>query len=289
MFDRRQVLASMSSTLAVSAASMVSMPQAAQAQNPAIKTMPLRFESEGVSLSGGLYLPPAASVGGLVLVHGGGPTPRMESLARLLAQSGFAVVAYDKRGVGHSGGIYEEANNTSPENLSLLARDAAAAMRTLRSHPQAKDLKAGYWGASQAGWVVPLAVAKFETADFFVLWSGPVCTVTEEMEAGIGTGGNFSDDDTARNFIRRLRAEGRDTDPRDSLRGLSIPGLWVYGGRDETLPVALSIERLQGLIDQGQVNFAYWLDSAARHFDLQNSRPFLQATTQWMLEHVARS
>lgn len=285
MFDRRELLARLSAGLALPAA--LSLPQAAQAQNPSIRTLPLRFESKSVSLSGSIYLPPAAPVGGLVLVHGAGRTP-LDRLALGLAQTGFAVLAYDKRGTGKSGGTYEEMNNTSPENLSLLAGDAAAAMHALRAHPEAKGLKAGYWGISQAGWIVPLALAKFESADFFVLWSGPVCTVAEEMEAGIGTGGNFSDDDTARKFVSRLRAERRDTDPRESLRGLSMPGLWIFGRRDETHPVALSIERLQGLIDQGKTNFSYWLDSAAHHADLQNSRPFLDAMNRWMLERVGR-
>lgn len=289
MFVRRQALATIGGALALPAATVLTSSQNAQAQIPRVRILALTFESEGVSLSGGLYLPSDQAAGALVLVHGGGSTARLDGLARAMVQAGFAVLAYDKRGLGGSGGVYDEANNTSPENLALLASDAAAAMRTLRSHPETAHLKAGYLGLSQAGWVVPLALTKAASADFFVLWSGPVCKVSEEIEAGIGTGGNASDDATARKFIDRLRAEGRDTDPRDSLRGVSIPGLWIYGGQDETIPVALSIERLQGLIHQGRSNFAYWLNSAAHHADLQNSRPFIAAMARWMIERTAKA
>jgi hypothetical protein len=62
--------------------------------------------------------------------------------------------------------------------------------------------------------------------------------------------------------------------------------LWIYGGLDETQPTKLSIERLQGLIDGGKTNFAYWLNSAARHADFAASRPFFEAMTRWMLERA---
>lgn len=284
MLDRRHLLASVGGALVVPAVSTLSPAAPARAQS--VASLPVSFRSAGASMSGDIYLPPAEPVAALVLVHGSGRNASMGQLGSRLAESGFAVLAYDKRGLGRSGGVYEETNNTSPENLRLLAGDAGAAMRVLRGHPRTGKLKAGYWGVSQAGWVVPLAMAQFAAADFFVLWSGPVCTVAEEMEAGIGTGGNLSDDATARKLVATLRSEGRDTDPRQSLRGIKVPGLWIYGGRDETLPVPLSIQRLQGLIDAGQPNFSYWLDSNARHADFQNSRPFMQAMVHWMKDRA---
>lgn len=249
------------------------------------RTQIMTFENEGVTLSGGLYLPATAPVAGIVLVHGAGPSWRMEDTARLFAERGFAVVTYDKRGVGKSGGVYERDRNVSAENLALLAGDARAAMQWLRARPELAGLKSGYWGISQAGWIIPLAASQAPGADFMVLWSGPVCTVAEEIEAGIGKGGNLSTDDRARAFVAQLRVKGN-TDPRDALRKLKIPGLWIYGGRDTTLPVALSVERLQGLIDEGQTNFVYWLNSAAGHDMNQQpeNRPLIGAMMEWMLE-----
>jgi pimeloyl-ACP methyl ester carboxylesterase len=46
-------------------------------------------------------------------------------------------------------------------------------------------------------------------------------------------------------------------DPRDSLSKLAIPGLWYFGGRDNSIPVDLSIERLQNLVAGGHTVFEY--------------------------------
>lgn len=248
----------------------------------------MTIENGGVTLAGDFYLPATAPIAAIVIVHGAGPTPRMESTARLFAERGFAVVTYDKRGVGKSGGVYERDRNVSAENLALLAGDARAAMQWLRARPELAGLKSGYWGISQAGWIIPLAASQAPGADFMVLWSGPVCTVAEEIEAGIGKGGNLSTDDRARAFVAQLRIKG-DTDPRDALRKLKIPGLWIYGGRDPTLPVALSVERLQGLINEGQANYAFWLNSAAGHDMNQQpeNRPIIGAMMEWMLQQAS--
>ena len=38
----------------------------------------------------------------------------------------------------------------------------------------------GFAGISQAGWIAPLAAERSDLAKFLVLWSGPVCKVSEE-------------------------------------------------------------------------------------------------------------
>ena len=62
---------------------------------------------DGALLRGTLSLPrwSRRPVPGIVLVHGSGPLTRehLRGDARRLARLGFAVLAYDKRGVGHSG------------------------------------------------------------------------------------------------------------------------------------------------------------------------------------------
>jgi hypothetical protein len=288
MVDRRGALGLFGGSLALSAlpATGLAADSAPATSTGDIDVVPIRFDNESATLAGAIYSPRTAPVGALVIVHGSGREPRMDWLARIFAANGFAVVSYDKRGVAESGGTYEEKNNVSPENLRLLAGDAAAAMRALRQNPAFAGLKRGYWGISQAGWIVPIANSRFEPADFMVLWSGPLCTVCEEIESGIGHGGNISDDASARRAVDEMRAQGRDTDPRDTLRGVSTHGLWIYGGRDETQPTKLSIERLQGLIDGGKGNFAYWLNSAAHHADFEASRPFFDGMKRWMLEQV---
>lgn len=278
----RRAMLSLTAT-AFSAAAAAVRPAPAAAAN--LTALPVTFDNAGARLAGSLYLPSRAPAGGLVLVHGNGPRRRLDGLARTFSAGGFAVLTYDKRGVGASGGVYEELNNTTPENLALLAGDAAGAMSLLRSRQEVAGLRLGYFGVSQAGWVVPLAMAQAPRADFMAFWSAPACTVAEQAEAGMGAGG-VVDEKLARQFIARLRAEGRDTDPIEHLRGLDVPGLWIYGGQDRSLPVALSVSRLQALIDGGRRNFAYWLNSSANHDDFDNSRPFLGAVTTWMLERA---
>lgn len=87
----------------------------------------------------------------------GGPLEWNEP-RRCFAADGFAVLTYDKRGVGESGGVYEAHYNTSPENLSLLAGDASAALEWLLDRRERRGRKSGFWGISQAGWIIPLAL-----------------------------------------------------------------------------------------------------------------------------------
>lgn len=40
-------------------------------------------------------------------------------------------------------------------------------------------------------------------------------------------------------------------DPVPRLRDIAKPGLWVFGGRDHSIPVALSVQRLGELASEG--------------------------------------
>ena len=74
-----------------------------------------------------------------------------------------------------------------------------------------------------------------------------------------------------------------DTDPVDSHRKLSIPGLWLYGTRDVSVPTGMSIERLQALTASGK-RFNYEVCPDSGH-----ERPFLRAlsaSTEWLQKSV---
>ena len=104
------------------------------------------FESEGVTLAGTLYMPKNAH-SAIVLVHGSDKTPRMTRFAQLLANNGISVFTYDKRGIAESGGVYAGpevgTNNISQENLTLLAKDAVAAVNVL--HRKNKNVPIDLW------------------------------------------------------------------------------------------------------------------------------------------------
>jgi pimeloyl-ACP methyl ester carboxylesterase len=68
----------------------------------------LRFESGGVTLAGELDLPLADNPPLVFIVHHSGPVTRdaYGYLAEILTRAGYAVMRFDKRGTGKSGGAY---------------------------------------------------------------------------------------------------------------------------------------------------------------------------------------
>jgi alpha-beta hydrolase superfamily lysophospholipase len=140
----------------------------------------ITFESHGVRLVGTLVLPEDRPSAAIVFVHGSGRQSRNIELAERFAGSGIAALVYDKRGAGESGGQYESEQSVSGMNISLLADDAASALDALARRPELVDIPIGIAGISQAGWIAPLAAERNPIAKFLVLWSGPVCKVSEE-------------------------------------------------------------------------------------------------------------
>jgi pimeloyl-ACP methyl ester carboxylesterase len=216
----------------------------------------ISFESHGIRLAGSVVLPDTGDIhAAIVFVHGSGKQSRNITLAEKFAAAGIAALVYDKRGAGQSGGVYESEQSVSGMNISLLADDAAAAVNALAARPELKGIPIGIAGISQAGWIAPLAAERTPAAKFLVLWSGPVCKVSEEDIYSKYT----ADKDLAQVPPYREALEARttpyiwpdflgiDTDPADSLAKLSIPGFWIFGGNDGSVPVDLSITRLQAL------------------------------------------
>lgn len=243
------------------------------------KVEEVEFLSQNVKLSGAIVFPEKVTLrAAVVFVHGSGKQTRNLRLAERLASHGIATLVYDKRGVGQSGGTYESDQSVSGHNISLLADDAAAALNLLRHHPRIERIPVGLSGISQAGWIVPLAAKRSRSADFLVLWSAPVCKVSEEDIYSKHT--NDRDSDSRPTFAQALAARtqkyiwpsflGVDTDPNDSLSKLNIPGLWIFGDRDGSIPVDLSIQNLKKL---GAINkdYMYVLFSGYGHNNMSET------------------
>jgi alpha-beta hydrolase superfamily lysophospholipase len=128
------------------------------------------FRNGDVALAGTLVKPLHARgrLPAIVAVLGSGPAPRWYSLsrARAWARLGYAVLVYDKRGSGASGGDWTQSS------LDDLADDAVAGIRFLRTRSDIQADRIGMWAHSQGGWVTPRAMARGADAAFLVVVAG---------------------------------------------------------------------------------------------------------------------
>lgn len=251
------------------------------------KTEEVEFLSYGIKLAGTLVFPKDGEVhAAVVFVHGSGKQTRNLHLGQRFASEGIAALVYDKRGTGHSGGVYESNQSVSEKNIKLLADDSLAALDVLHKHPKLKELPLGLTGISQAGWIVPLAAEKSRIVNFMVIWSGPVCKVSEEDIYSKYTAD--LDGEKVPTYDEALRSRtqkyiwpeflGKDSDPVDSLVKLQIPGLWVFGEKDGSVPVDLSIQRLKKQIASGG-KYEYVLFSSLGHNNMPET---FSTVTNWI-------
>ena len=226
--------------------------------------------ADGTKLMGRISLPKSdLPVPAFMALHGSEPGTRdnfgNKVMAHYMISRGFAVLNYDKRGVGESDGVYQEAPSTS--NLQKIAEDAIAGVEYLASRPEIDAKRIGLIGGSQAGWTIPLAASQSDAISHIVILSGPVESTLEEDVFSSYT----NDGDTATNYddakitqqIRDLKPGG--FDPIPIIAELNQPGLWLWGSVDKSVPVTFSAENLQALIDSGKDNFSYEIFSNGDH------------------------
>lgn len=196
----------------------------------------VKFKSQGITLAGSILKPknPFAAV---VIVHGSDPVKREMEFAKRLAKEGIAVLTYDKRGVGESGGVY-----VGPSV-----------------------------GFSQAGCIIPITASKNPQVQFMVLFSCPTITTLEQLRFQFYTNGNnkFWDNHTDADAREHTKNDPDKyqfvaTDPKLFLNTLFIPGLWLFGEKDIQIPVKLYIEQLNIFKEQGKL-FEYTLFPSLGH------------------------
>ena len=94
-------------------------------------------------------------------------------------ERGIAVLLYDKRGVGASGGECCPALDTG--YFPLLATDLIQGVEALKLYSGIDPLRIGLYGFSQGGWVLPNAAARSPSVAFTVIGSGPAVSLGEEL------------------------------------------------------------------------------------------------------------
>ena len=212
------------------------------------------FSNGDVRLHYQLDLPArTGAVPAIVFGHGSGQLDKTSCrfLADGFLRRGFATLCFDKRGVGQSGGEYVNVGTADSERVFAdLAGDIAAGVRFLRGRPEIEGSRIGLAGASQAGWIVPLAAVTARPA-FMILLVGPTVSVGEEIFYSRLVEFNDAPLDEA---YRQLPAftGPRGFDPRPVLATLDVPGLWLLGAEDRSIPTPKTIAILDQLIAEGR-------------------------------------
>jgi fermentation-respiration switch protein FrsA (DUF1100 family) len=125
----------------------------------------VRIQANGFSLAGTLSRPEGATgpLPAVILVAGSGAVDRDETvagiplfgqIAQTLADSGFAVLRYDKRGVGQSGGRPESAT------LGDYAEDVRAAVRMMADRKDIDRRRIAVVGHSEGGALALIAASR---------------------------------------------------------------------------------------------------------------------------------
>ena len=322
-------------------------------RNPRSRTVEesIHFSSDGVTLSGTLFLPASTPpFPAVVLFHGSGPQLRDRATALWFAEHGVASIAYDKRGVGKSGG------NFRAVPFMDLADDGIAAVQLLKSRRDIDPKEIGVWGLSQGGWLGPLAASRSSDVAFVIAVSGPGVSPGEQMivfyenelrnrglaedqirEASdlrrsvwtyLATGRGFAHAQSEMNISRtktwsdELRAQdstlfeplpnteefSRSTrpttvwfrremnyDPIPALRALTVPSLFIFGDRDELVPIKSSVDVIHRIqAEPGNRDFTIEVLPGVDHgmYDVGAggfggvSPAYLSAMQDWLAGHL---
>jgi hypothetical protein len=141
------------------------------------ETVTFRNEEAGIALEGTLTRPNTdAPVPGVVLVAGSGPSDRNATimghkpflvLADALTRRGVAVLRFDERGVGQSGGTQRGATTAD------FAGDVAAAVDALARREGVEAGQVGVIGHSEGGLIGPMVATQTDQVAFLVLLAAP--------------------------------------------------------------------------------------------------------------------
>lgn len=134
------------------------------------------FRNGSVTLAGTLTRPDTKGPHPAVLiVPGGGSQDRNDLQIGWWVYHGFAVLAYDKRGVGKSAGKLSNAS------IPDLAGDALGAFDLLKSHREIDKTQIGLVGHSEAGFVAPVVASRSRDVAFLIVTAAPALPTPEQV------------------------------------------------------------------------------------------------------------
>jgi dienelactone hydrolase len=223
-----------------------------------IVSEPLSFDDGPVRLAGRLLRPAGPGpFPAVVLVPGSEPAHRTthDLWAYFFAAHGLAVLTYDKRGVGASGGTYDRSAATA--NLERLAADALAGVARLRGLPFVDAARIGLVGESQAGWVIEMAAARSSSVRFAALASAPAMSVGRQLAYADLTRQGWLVPPPSPAEIASSLGDVRDSgyDPRRAIASLRIPVLWQLGSVDKRMRTSETLATLHRIEASGRHDF----------------------------------
>lgn len=238
----------------------------ALAKRVALVSRAARFGDGGVRIAGRLLEPP-----------GRGPFPAVELVpgsvaatrdtydlwAMFFVSRGFAVLSYDKRGVGASTGTYVRA--ATDANLRNLAADAVAGVEWLKRRHDIDAKRIGLSGGSQAGWVMELAASQSHDVRWVAFQSGPAMSVGRQL-AYSGVTREGAVDPTDEQIHAALdNAPDSGFDPRPILAALRIPLLWQLGSVDKRMYTPETLANLAAIQASGEHDFTIHVYPGGAH------------------------
>lgn len=135
----------------------------------------------------------------------------------------------------------------------------------------------GIYGESQAVWIGPAAALRAD-AEFMILTAAPPISWGEEILHEELTDQGLDQDEIAR---RLADTPPRGAEPRADIQRLAIPTSWLYGSADTVIPVAYSLDVLEGIEAAGDLDASIRVLEGGGH-SLIHHPDLFPAVTEWI-------
>jgi uncharacterized protein len=224
-----------------------------------------------------------------VFIHGSGMTTRQDykEFVIPLVKEGIAVFRYDKRGVGASGGTYPDVNTeNSTKIFPLLATDAAAAIQHLKKDRRIIGDRILLIGGSQAGWIIP-EINMIADIWLSVCISGPLVSVGEEIYYSNLAENKTYTQEVADQMLKNFKGL-KGYDPVGRIKKMKNPSLWIFGGKDVSIPVKRSIHIFDSIKRTHHLPLTMKLYPYADHglYHDGTKEDYVSLVVQWIKSHL---
>ncbi len=202
----------------------------------------------------------------MIIVPGSGRITRQDlgMVAAIFGGLNIATFIYDKRGVGQSTGEYTDIGaSNSIEGFEQRARDVLAIVQKLKKHKNIDKTRIGLIGSSQGGWIIPMVASRTKDVTLTVCISGAASSVgVSDFYDNIAEESESIESAIAK--LPEFKGE-HGFDPLESLKKLTSPGLWIYGGQDKSNPTIEDMRILNEVKDAGNKPFTIHLYPSYTH------------------------